>query len=361
MTEQLRCDYPAQVSLQVTEACNLRCRMCYFWGETGRYVNAGKREKPKSLDMDRLKRLVRELAPARPNYELFGGEPFSYSHLEEIVRAIKEAGSSLIAPTNGTLLAKHAPMLVETGFDSIRVSVDGPREVNDSQRGVGSYERAMAGLETVFKEKQRAGSSAPILSVSYTVTPENYLFIEQFFLRELNLEAVDWVTIQSQNFITEKMGLAYAKLLESKFGLTSDSYWRGLVRSQAELPEMDTAELSRQVRAVQSRLAELGKNVLLLPRVFTPDNLSAYFRMDWPKMTEKYSACPAPWNSLDIIASGDVAPCHIFYDLVMGNIYENSFEEIWNGERYGKFRAHIERHGLMPVCYGCCVLYLAGS
>jgi radical SAM protein with 4Fe4S-binding SPASM domain len=335
--------------------------MCYFWGETGRYINSDKGGKPESLDIDRLKQLVHELAPARPNYELFGGEPFTYSHLEEIIRLIKDAGSFVIAPTNGTLLPKHAPMLVESGFDSIRVSIDGPREVNDSQRGAGSYDKAMAGIQAVFDEKQRAGSHSPILSVSYTLTPENYLFIERFFLHELNLDAMDWVTIQSQNFITEKMGLAYARLLESEFGITSDSYWRGLVRSPEELPDMDTVELARQVGEVQKRLAELGKNVLLLPPTFTPENLSAYFRMKWGKMSDRYTGCPAPWSSLDITAHGDVAPCHIFYDLVMGNIYEESFADIWNGESYRKFRAYMKKHGLMSICPGCCVLYLAGS
>jgi radical SAM protein with 4Fe4S-binding SPASM domain len=83
--------------------------------------------------------------------------------------------------------------------------------------------------------------------------------------------------------------------------------------------------------------------------------------MEWGRMTDKYAKCPIPWSSLDITARGDAAPCHIFYDLVMGNIYEASFEEIWSGEPYRKFRDHMERHKLMSICPGCCVLYLAGS
>jgi radical SAM protein with 4Fe4S-binding SPASM domain len=241
------------------------------------------------------------------------------------------------------------------------VSLDGPREINDAQRGKGSFEKATAGMQAVFEEKQKAGSASPILSVSYTVTADNYLSIEQFFLRELNLEAIDWVTIQSQNFITEKMGLAYARLLETKFDITSEKYWRSMVRAREDVPAMDTVELARQVNEVQRRLAELGKNVLLLPPTFSPENLAAYFSMIWADMTDTYAKCAIPWTGLDITADGNVAPCHIFYDLVMGNIYENSFEDIWNGEPYRKFRAHMERYGLMPICPGCCVLYLAGS
>ena len=78
-------------------------------------------------------------------------------------------------------------------------------------------------------------------------------------------------------------------------------------------------------------------------------------------MSDRYSSCPVPWNDVDIMATGEVAPCHVFYDLVTGNLHEQSFEEIWNGEKYGKFRAHMHSHGLMSICPGCCILYLAGS
>jgi len=361
MTADHTCDLPASVTLHLTELCNLRCNMCYYWGETGRYASAEPGSRPAMLDPDMMKRLVCELAPAMPTYSLFGGEPLMYPHLEEVIRAIKDANSSVDTPTNGTLLAKHAAMLVRTGFDSVRVSIDGPREINDSQRGEGSYAKAVAGIEALHLEKKRARASAPLISIIYTVTPENHLSIEEFFLRDLDLSQIDWVTIQMQNFLTEKMGEAYARLLESNFEITSDLYWRALVRSPGDFSEMDIAELVRQVNAVRERFAQLGKNVLLLPPTFSVENLAAYTRAKWEQMTDTYGGCTVPWNAVDITAAGDLAPCHIFYDLVMGNLHEHSFEELWNGKRYRSFRAYMERHGLMSICPGCCILYLAGN
>jgi len=354
------CALPKNVTLELTEVCNLRCRMCYFWGETGRFSNPDSDRKPMTMELDMVKRIVGELAPARPMYSLFGGEPLSYPHLEEMIHAIKGAGSFVDTPTNGTLLEKHAKLLAETGFDSIRVSLDGPREANDAQRGNGSYDKAMAGIEALHEEKKRTGKVAPLIGILYTVTPVNYLGIEKFFLSELNLSAVGWVTIQMQNFITEPMGRAYAKMLESEMGIESDRYWRGMLRSPEDFREIDVVELSRQVSEVIARLQEKGKIVLLLPKKFTPENLSAYLGARWDQMTEKYSKCPVPWNAVDITTTGDLAPCHVFFDLVTGNLHRQSFEEIWNGDKFKLFRAYIQKRGLMSICHGCCILYMFG-
>ena len=354
-------DLPTSITLHLTEACNLRCKMCYYWGETGRYIGGDAREKPSVLDIGLALRTIDELTEAKPSYSLFGGEPMMYPHLEELVRAIKGAGSYVDTPTNGTLIKRHAPMLVDTCFDSVRVSIDGPRDISNSQRGQGSYEKAIAGIDALHEEKQKADALAPIISIIYTVTLENHTSIERFFLRDLDLSKLGWVTIQMQNFLTQPMGEAYGRMLESDYGITSDQYWRAFVRDPADFSEMDVGELVRQVDAVRERMEGLGKGLLLLPPTFSVENLTAYLSADWDKMADRYNGCAAPWTAPDITAGGDVAPCHVFYDFIVGNLHQSSFAEIWNDEPYQKFRAHMKRHGLMSICPGCCILFLAGS
>ena len=113
---------PRSVVLQLTEACNLRCKMCYYWGETGCYSNAELGRKPAVLDFELLKQVIQDLASAKPYYSLFGGESLLYPHFEELIHVIKGSGSIIDTPTNGTLLSKYASMLVETDFD--RVIID---------------------------------------------------------------------------------------------------------------------------------------------------------------------------------------------------------------------------------------------
>ena len=203
---------PVTVTLQLTESCNLRCRMCYYWGETGVYSAAETQERARVLELDLVRKLIEELKPQRPIYSLFGGEPFLHPRIEDVILAIKEAGSYVDTPTNGTLLEENAAMLVRTGFDSLRLSLDGPREINDRQRGKGGFDKALAGIDALHQEKLKSGGQRPSLEIIYTVTEENCHCIQPFFLEELPLPAIDKVTIQMQNFITRNMGKALRKL-----------------------------------------------------------------------------------------------------------------------------------------------------
>ncbi len=352
---------PRNVTLHVTESCNLRCKMCYFWGETGTFSRDMSSQKLENIDFGLAKKAISELSPVKPFYSLFGGEPLTYPNLEELIVEIKTAGSVVDTPSNGTLLDKNAEMLVRTGFDSIRVSLDGPQEANDVQRGKGSYAKAIRGIETLYNEREKAGKKNPTISLIYTITNDNYNSIEKLFLEDLDLTKIDWVTLQMQNFLTESMGEAYAKVLKSEFGITSDKYWKAMVRSPEDFAEIDAEELSRQVMSTIAKLGSMGKNYLLLPPTFSASNINAYLGAKWDEMTDKYRTCLSPYTSIDITASGDIAPCHIFYDLVLGNLYKNSISDIWNGDKFEKFRSYFSQYNLLPVCSGCCILYLSGK
>ena len=352
---------PRNVTLHLTENCNLRCKMCYFWGDSGCYSKMRLLSQPKILDFHIVKKLIKDLEQAKPSYSLFGGEPLLYPFFEDLIKEIKKGGAYVDTPTNGTLIAQNAKMLVKSGFDSVRVSIDGPKKINNEQRGRGSYERAMKGIEILYKEKLRNQSKTPSISLIYTVTGSNFDKLEDFFLQDLDLKFIDWVTIQMENFITPEMGENYAKFLKSEFGEESKMYWSGLVRSRDDFSNIDVNELSRQVKEVNKALVEENKNVLLLPPTFSPQNLSAYLNAEWDKMQDQYKACYSPFVSVDIVANGDVAPCHIFYDLVIGNLYKQSIREIWNGRRYTMFRNLMKQEKFMPICPGCCILYLSGK
>lgn len=58
-------------------------------------------------------------------------------------------------------------------------------------------------------------------------------------------------------------------------------------------------------------------------------------------MTKK--CCPHPFETIQILSSGDVIPCWCadFTQYSFGNIFEQSFDEIWNGEAAKYFRKDI--------------------
>jgi radical SAM protein with 4Fe4S-binding SPASM domain len=338
--------------------------MCYFWGESGTYINH--KAKPKVLDFNIVKRLVKELETAekKPFYSLFGGEPLSYPRLEELILLIKDSGAFIDTPTNGTFLTDKAKMLIRTGFDQIRVSLDGTKDINDYQRGKGSYEKAINGINDLHNEKKKLRSKTPRIGILYTITQNNFSSIEDFFINnpDLEYEALSQVTFQMQNFITKDMGEHFDNFLRKEFNFSTEKRWKGLVRDIKELNDIDVSILSKQVNNVCIELEKHNVRSILLPPTYSPENLTAYLKADWQNMIDQYDTCPTPWTGVEITASGEVTPCHIFHDFILGNLNESSFSEIWNGDKYSKFRDYMKKNTFMPICnIGCCILYLAGK
>ena len=54
--------------------------------------------------------------------------------------------------------------------------------------------------------------------------------------------------------------------------------------------------------------------------------------------------------------NGDVVTCRDYSDFITGNIEENSITEIWNNEKYQKFRNVLKDEKLLPICSRCCGL-----
>ena len=64
--------------------------------------------------------------------------------------------------------------------------------------------------------------------------------------------------------------------------------------------------------------------------------------------------CEFPWTSVTIMAEGNVVPCTQISnnEIVLGNVNENSLEEIWNGKKYQELRnMHIT--GKFPKGHKC--------
>ena len=67
--------------------------------------------------------------------------------------------------------------------------------------------------------------------------------------------------------------------------------------------------------------------------------------------------CPFPFERLNIDTSGNVRFCgyDIEYNVVMGNVLENTIEEIWTGEKFTKWRQyHLNREfDKIEMCKNC--------
>ena len=109
-------------------------------------------------------------------------------------------------------------MIVEAQPIRLWVSLDGPEEINDSQRGKGVFKKAMDGIDKLFERREASGTKKPQIGVSCTVTPINYRYLEKFFFESLDLSKIDCFSMELQAFITEEMHEQYTHFISDKFG-----------------------------------------------------------------------------------------------------------------------------------------------
>jgi MoaA/NifB/PqqE/SkfB family radical SAM enzyme len=97
------------VNLELTARCNLRCRMCWWWGESGIAPELAREGNPllkEELTTQEIFDVVDHLAPQKPLIHISGGEPFIRDDMIDIIEYISRKDMSVSTNSNGTLLSE---------------------------------------------------------------------------------------------------------------------------------------------------------------------------------------------------------------------------------------------------------------
>lgn len=344
---------PKWVVLQLTEKCNLRCSMCYEWGRNGSYHHQAATAQ---LDYGVLASVITELAPYQPYFGLFGGEPLLYPKVAAVLDLVQRFGCSVDIPTNGLLLGTYADMLVETEPRRLWISLDGPEAINDQQRGAGVFRRVVAGIAKLYEVRQSHCREFPKLGVTLIVTPLNYRYVESFFVELLSNFQLDHISIEFQNYATPAEYQEYCQVLRREFEISAAPVAAGVIQEPAVFADIDCEELARQILAVKQLCEQRQVYFIAYPKTICPENYRAFFTANWREMADWKNRCAFPWIYAEVNARGDVSSCHTFYDLSLGNVYEQGILEIWRSAAYEGYRNHL-RQNLFPICTACSRYY----
>jgi len=336
-----------QIDMKITNMCNLRCRMCAQWGESGYNFGRPTQELREVVPFECYKRMVDDCMRMRPLYYIWGGEPMMYPHIMEVLRYMKARRQTVSLITNGTLLERHAAEIVGMGLDCIMISLDGKRELHDEIRGVpGTFDKMSSAIKAIRRERQRKNKALPVVVLLMTVTTSNYTRIAET-LHVAEELGPDFAGIYYSWFTTEQIGCVHTRFMQKHFNVTPIA-WKGYV---SDAISMDTAGLIEEVRKVRA-------SRFRIPYLFVPnlheDQIERYFTD--PAHTFGYDRCVSPWYVTEIGPNGDVSTCRDYPDYTCGNIQEESLPKIFNGPRYRKFRKVLARRKLLPICGRCCGL-----
>jgi MoaA/NifB/PqqE/SkfB family radical SAM enzyme len=327
---------PRVVFIEVTNRCNLLCQTCprtFF-----------DREPLKSLSLDEFVSIAEQF-PDMQRALLHGiGEPLLNRQLPEIVRYLKGRNVEVIINSNGTLLSPEwQEKLVEGQLDEYRCSIDGATGEEYARiRGANLLPKLKMGLQGLLQTKERRGSTTPRISIWCVATNENLEELPELLRLAAQL-GVSEVYVQRMVF--------FAREPEQQYGMA---------RAGTGIFGRDGGSEDNVIAKCTDLSRELGID-FKASGARDPLNSLASAR---PEDFAPWQACLRPWTTAYVTANGNCLPCCIspfstneYESLILGNLFEHSFAEIWNAPAYQDFRGRLLSTKPHQACSSCGVYW----
>lgn len=287
---------PMNITIEPTNMCNLKCPIC----ETG----AGILDREKGrMTLDQFKMIIDKIAShVNTLMFYFMGEPFFNKYAYDMIRYAKKRGIPFVDTcTNGDLV--NPDELISCGIDRVSFQIGGmSQETHQVYRVNSVLESIIDNLRECLRLR-RERNAPLIIETGFILMKHNEHEAKKYieFMSELG---VDRASVIDPCVRTIDQGYAF---------LPSDkNHW---CYNYAEF-----------------------KNGRLTPKTL-PENM-----------------CPWIYYSTVILVNGDVVPCcrDATGKFVMGNILQQNLEDIWNGEKFKKFRKMLlKNQTAISICNFC--------
>jgi radical SAM protein with 4Fe4S-binding SPASM domain len=336
---------PTSVDIELTNRCNLRCPMCWFYGQNG----IGDRYRDSELKTEQVLDLIDQLAAGKPHLYFGGAEPFLRRDFLAILTHVKRCGLSVAFTTNGTLLNQAAiETLVELGVNDLNVSIDGPEEVHDQRRGRGTFRKVLANLQQLLECRKRERRKSPRVTINITINPFMVGRLKETIdtIREATGDAVDFYRIHHLWFVTPgELQAHQGEVQQALGGMAPGARSHCIPLSQLQAPGVLAQEIA-QLKSVDK--------VISFPDIHGQEIHDYY--SDGYRSTKR---CLAPFQRVLVKPNGDVKFCPDEWidDYVLGNVHQQRFDAIWNGDKANHFRSVIFQKRTFPACKRCSWLY----
>jgi MoaA/NifB/PqqE/SkfB family radical SAM enzyme len=340
----------SKVYIEPTNRCNLNCVTCIrnSWDEPLGEMNP-----------EVFLKIVENLRSFPPPLHVFFGglgEPLAHPDISNMVRRTKKLGAKVELITNGTLLTKPlAKELIDAGLDMLWVSLDGanPESYKDVRLGA-----ALPEVITNLQNFRNARWSThypvsldqllqPQLGIVFVAMKRNIADLPAVMSLASRLGAIRILVSNILPYTPEMQDeILYARALSDAV------YTDAPLIPSLDIPKMDINSTTREA-------------------IFHAMRSGHSLTIAGGSLDERSNRCPfIERGSLSIRWDGDVSPClalmHNHKAYVhgyerslkrhsVGNVLEQSIEDIWNKPEYLSFRKRIQEFDFSPcvVCGGC--------
>ena len=232
------------------------------------------------MDMDLYRRLADEASGKIRQFNLFHrGESLLNPRIGEMIRYARERGIRTRIHTNGTLLTPSlARDLIESRLGVLSISFDGyDRETYEANRANASFDQVLGNITKFLEIKKSLGANEPFTALESM---------------EISNDSPEMNAGKRREFMSRFDGLPL-----DKFVIRKPHNWAGMI-------EIDSHGGGKSPKRI---------------------------------------ACPLLWHALVVFWDGTTLPCpqDFFGSLEIGNVNEQSLDEIWNGEALRSLRREM--------------------
>ena len=299
---------PFFLAIEITNRCNLNCTMCFKRGLEN--------QPSKHMSFEEFKTILDNVSPILGLNFIGLGEPLLNPDFKKMLEETRRRRLGVNFATNGMLLTEDwAKTLIDLQIDKVTISIDATtKEAYENIRRGSNFELVKENVKRFTRLRKEANSTLPNITSAMTLSVSN--------IKELP-DMVD---------LGEELGVSGISTL----------YIQALTK-ELEKEHLHNTPTEEVIKCYNKALEKARKH-----------NISLFLKHPTPKCLE----CKTPWINPYIDVYGDLYSCCLpgtekvnvteYYkdapvkvnnrNLCFGNVFKQSFHDIWNGKEFNNYR-----------------------
>ncbi|MFY9446498.1 MAG: radical SAM protein [Dethiobacteria bacterium] len=331
--------------IEPTNSCNLKCKTC---------IRRSWSEKEGFMDFDLYQKIIAS-AQKIPTFEKVSfwgwGEPLLHPRIVDMIAAAKGAGAMTQMITNGMLLTKGlAEVLVQTGLDSVIISIDSPEAAEYARIRPGAdLTRIIENIRALVSFRNRTLSPLEV-GLEFVATKSTVKHLPRMRALAGSIGA-DFLFVTNVLPYEESYSQEILYSSTADYGAGGSGYhWHPRLLlppldNQADSTEHVIGALQKGERLINSTIHSIVNRGRGYCRFVGEGSLA----VSW---NGEMSPCIALMHNYTCYVLGRKKSIKKY---VVGNIKDSSIREIWEQEEFKLFRKRVQRFDFPPCTFcGTC-------
>ena len=317
------------VILMPHSACNCRCIMCDIWKDN---------KNLKQLTESDIKELLVSLKKLGTQQVLMsGGEALLNPNFFRFCELLQKENIKVSLLSTGLTLKKNADQLTKWVNDVI-VSLDGNEEIHNSIRNIpDAFQKLKEGVQHIKS-----------IDRSFKITARTVIHRLNFQHWPAIIESAKEIGVDQISFLPADV---------SSHAFNREVLWTDQRQHEILIRENQLNDLKTIIENIIEKYSSGPGRQFIAESPEKLRKIYNYYAAFYSLNPFPYKKCNAPWVSTVVEADGTVRPC--FFHPPMGNIREDSLENIINSNESIRFRKELDINK-DDTCVKCvCYLHLS--